>query len=107
MKKLFWLAMVALAWIYGSGFVSLSDAGSMKYLNKWEEYSLRGDADSICALLHEELEFSIDDRTTPGRPLDMQGGKTELCDYYAAVVPAMKHVVSSMNVTRENVEVKR
>jgi hypothetical protein len=107
MKKLFWLAVIALAWIYGSGFVSLGDAGSMKYLNKWEEYSLRGDADSICALLHEELEFSIDDRTTPGRPLDMQGGKTELCDYYAAVVPAMKHVVSSMNVTRENVEVKR
>jgi hypothetical protein len=76
-------------------------------LNEWEQHSLNGDAERICDMMHEELTFSIDDRTTPGRPIDMQGGKAELCDYYATVVPAMKHIVSGMNVTREDVEVQR
>lgn len=107
MKKVFWIMTIALAWIYGSGFVSLGARGSMEYLNQWERYSLNGDADSICAMMHEELEFSIDDRSTPGRPLAMQGGKAELCEYYASVVPAMKHIVSNMNVTREDVEIER
>jgi hypothetical protein len=107
MKKIFWLGAIALLWIYGSAFMSLGDRGVISYLDTWERYSLEGDADGICKLMHDELEFSIDDRTTPGRPLDMQGGKAQLCDYYAQVVPAMKHIVSGMTVRREDVEVKR
>jgi hypothetical protein len=107
MKKILWIVTIALVWIYGSGFMSLGERGAMDYLNEWEEYSLNGDADAICQMMHEDLEFSIDDRSTPGQPLDMQGGKVELCNYYASVVPAMKHIVSGMNVTREDVEVKR
>jgi len=107
MKKLFWIAALALVWVYGSGFMSLGERGAMGYLNEWEQYSLNGDAESICGMMHEQMEFSIDDRTTPGQPIDMQGGKAELCDYYAKVVPAMKHIVSDMSVTREDVEVKR
>lgn len=107
MKKIFWIVAVALAWIYGSGYTSLGPRGAMSHLDEWEQLSLNGDADGICEMMHEELEFSIDDRTTPGRPLDMQGGKAELCDYYAQVVPAMKHIVSGMNVRRDDVEVKR
>lgn len=107
MRKLLWIAIVAIVGIYGSGYMSLGPRGAMDYLNEWEQHSLNGDAQKICDMMHEELEFSIDDRTTPGRPIDMQGGKAELCDYYATVVPAMKHIVSGMNVTREDVEVKR
>ncbi|GFE81235.1 hypothetical protein GCM10011487_32350 [Steroidobacter agaridevorans] len=107
MKKLFWVVTIALAWIYGSGFMSLGPRGAMNYLDEWEQLSLNGDADGICEMMHEDLEFSIDDRTTPGRPLDMEGGKEDLCDYYAQVVPAMKLVVSGMNVRRDDVEVSR
>lgn len=107
MRKLLWIVIIAVVWIYGSGFMSLGPRGAMDYLNKWEQHSLNGDAERICDMMHEELQFSIDDRTTPGRPIDMQGGKAELCDYYATVVPAMKHIVSGMNVTREDVEVQR
>ena len=107
MKKIFWTVALALAWSYGSGFMSLGPRGAMSYLDEWEQLSLNGDADGICEMMHEDLEFSIDDRSMPGQPLDMEGGKAELCDYYAQVVPAMKFVVNGMSVRRDDVEVSR
>ena len=107
MKKLLWAAALALGWIYGSGFLSLGESGSLKFLNEWEQSSLSGDADALCAMLHDDLEFSIDDRSTPGQPLELAGGKAELCDYYSKVVPAMKHIVTGMNVTRNDMSVQR
>jgi hypothetical protein len=107
MKKLFWIAVAALCWIYGSGFMSLGESGAVKYLNKWEELSLNGDAGALCEMMHEDLEFTIDDRSTPGQPLNLAGGKAELCDYFSQVVPAMKHIVSGMNVTRNDMTVQR
>jgi len=107
MKKLVWIVMLGLLWIYGAGYFSLSERGAMRYLDSWERHSLDGDAAGICELMHDDLTFSIDDRSTPGHPIDMSGGKAELCDYYSQVVPAMKHIVSGMQVTREDVDVKR
>ena len=56
--------------------------------------------------MHEELAVALDYRSM-ARPMRMEGGKGEFCEYTKEPVPALKAVLSSMNVTRENIEVKR
>jgi len=56
--------------------------------------------------MHEELAVALDYRSM-GRPMRTEGGKGEFCEYTKEPVPALKAVLSSMNVTRENIEVKR
>ena len=107
MKKLFWLLVLALIWVYGSGFVSLGESGAIRFLNNWEQLSMDGDADAVCDLMHDDLEVSMDDRSSGGRPVRFEGGKKEFCEYSQQAIPALKLLLSSMQVTREDIEVKR
>lgn len=106
MKKLFWLLAIVLIGVYGSGYAGLGEGGAIRFLNRWEELSVDGDAEAVCDLMHEDLQVSLDDRSG-GRPVQLQGGKEEFCAYARQAISAMKLVMSSMNVTRENIEVKR
>jgi hypothetical protein len=105
MKKVFWLAAIALLFVYGSGFTTFSVGGVMRYLNEYEQMSMDGNGQDACDRLHEDLEVSIDDYST-GRRMHMEGGKAEFCEYIKETAPAFKLVLSSMNVVREDVEVK-
>ena len=106
MKKILWIAVLALAYIYISGYYSLSETGVNRFLNEMETASQQGDAQAICDMLADNLEVSIQDRSTRA-PVSLAGGKEKLCEVLEKTVPMQAQLTSSIQVTRDNLKVER
>ena len=106
MKKLLWIAVLALAYIYISGYYSLSEAGVNRFLNAMETASQQGAAQAVCDMLADNVEVSIQDRSTRA-PVDLAGGKAQFCDVLKKTVPMQAALVSSTQVTRGDLKVER
>jgi len=106
MRRILWLLALALVGIYGSGYFSHGEGGVNRFLAEVEELYMNGDADGLCALMHDEIEVNLEDNTAD-QPMRVKGGKEEFCAFTRKTAPAMKHVATSMNVTRDDFTVHR
>lgn len=105
MKKVVVLVLLAVVAVFVTGRVSLGESGAMRFVQQMEQHMNEGDADAVCAMLHDELEITILDSNLPGGALE--GGKDELCAQTHLVVKALRALPHTMNVTFEDVEVER
>lgn len=106
MKRILFLAVVALLGLYFTGRIKLGESGAVKYLAHSEALMNDGNADELCDLLHDDLELTLKDHTAKP-PKDLEGGKQELCDITHDAVTALGKIPHSMNVQWNDVEVKR
>jgi len=100
-SKLFWLTAFALAGVYVTGYLSLSESSANAFLNSWEKLSLDGNAHAQCELLTDDFEVSIKDHTTP-RDAHIEGGKEDFCAHIKTISAAMALLQPTTNVRREN-----
>jgi hypothetical protein len=106
-KKVFWLLVLALAGVYGTGAVKLSESSAHRFLDELETLSMQGRPDRYCALLHDDLTVSIRDHTAPELPRDFDGGKAEFCDYVSLAAKGMSIIRPETSVTRDDFTVTR
>ncbi len=106
MKRIITLALLALVSAYGIGLVTLGESGAMRFVTRMESHMSEGDADAVCAMLHDDLEVDIVDHSTEGGQ-DTNGGKAELCELTRVVVTALGKLPHDMNVRFDEVSVKR
>lgn len=106
MKKILWIAVLAAAYIYIAGYYSLSEAGANRFLNAMETASQKGDAQAICDMLADNVEVSIQDRSTRA-PVSMNGGKEQLCEMLKKTMPMQATLVASTQVRRDDLKVER
>jgi ketosteroid isomerase-like protein len=106
LKKLVWLTVMVIAWVYGSGYFAFTGSNVNGFLNQWEAATAKGDAEAICQTLADDMTFSMHDESSE-RPFDMEGNKEDFCAYLEKALPMMSKVVSSMQLTREDLIVKR
>lgn len=106
MKKIIWLAILAVVGVYGTGAVMLSEMGANRFLDELESLSLRGQSEEYCALLHDDLEVSLQDETGDP-PATIEGGKQELCDYVTTAGRTMSLLGVSTQLTRDDFTVER
>jgi hypothetical protein len=106
MRKLFTLLAVVAAGIYASSYLLLNESGVTALLQQLETLSAQGDADGVCALFDEDLVVALDDRT-PESPMQLHGGKPELCAYLAQVLPLQQKFVASTQIKRDHFAITR
>jgi len=108
MKKILLIVALVLGGIYGTGYVSLSEGGANRFLNKMEALTMEGDAKRICDLFADDLQVKLNDHTAGGgKRGKFSGGKQEFCDYYKLTAPAMSMLQASTTVQRQDFVVKR
>jgi len=106
MKKIVMLLLLALAGIYGTAAVNLSESGSNRFLNELEDLSLSGQGKEYCERLHEELKVSIEDRSAEP-PAVFDGGRDEFCGYVSEAANGMGLLGAGTHVTRDEFTVTR
>jgi hypothetical protein len=106
MKKIFWIAVLVLAYVYVSGYYSLSEAGVVRFLGNMEEASMKGDAQAVCDMLADEVQVSLSDQSSR-EPVNLQGGKEQLCELLRKTLPLQAALISSSSVRRDDLTVKR
>ena len=106
MKKLLWIAVLALAYIYVSGYYSLSEAGVNRFLDEMETQSQQGNADAVCAMFADNVEVSLQDRSTRA-PVNVTGGREQLCAMLKKMLPMQAALISSTQVRRDDLKVER
>ena len=107
MQKIFWLLVLTVVAVYGTGAVTLSESGANRFLNELETLSMHGESAAYCALLHEDLVVSVRDHTAPQEPRDFTGGKAEFCDYVSTAAKGMSIIRPETSVTRDDFTVTR
>jgi hypothetical protein len=106
-KKIFWLLVLTVVAVYGTGAVTLSESGANRFLNELETLSMHGESAAYCALLHEDLVVSVRDHTAPQEPRDFTGGKAEFCDYVSTAAKGMSIIRPETSVIRDDFTVTR
>jgi hypothetical protein len=106
-KKIFWLLFAGIAGVYGVGAVKLSESGANQFINELETLSLRGESALYCARLHDDLTVSINDRTAPEQPREIEGGKAEFCEYVSEAAKGMSIIRPETHLTRDDFTVTR
>jgi hypothetical protein len=106
-KKILVLAALAVLIVYGAGAVLLSERATNRFLDDLELLSLRGHMPEFCARLHDDLEVRIEDRTSPGFPRDLAGGKREYCDFVTYAMKGVDIIGLETAVTRQHYSVER
>ena len=106
MGKLIGIAILVVAWIYGSGYFTFSESGVNDYLNNWFELTMQGDADGVCATAAKDMSFDIDDASM-GRHMQVSGGKDDFCDYVRKTTPVMARMTAGVHMTRDNIKIER
>ncbi len=106
MRKLFALLALVAAGAYGSGYLLLNENGVTALLQQMEALSAQGDADGVCALFDDNLVVALDDRT-PESPMQLHGGKAELCAYLSQVLPLQQKFVASTHINRDHFAMAR
>jgi hypothetical protein len=106
MSKLIFATVLALAGIYGTGYLSLSESSANSFLNDWETLTLDGDAHAQCDLLTEDFTVALKDHTTP-HDNSLNNNKEEFCAYIKTLTAAMSLLKPTTNVRREDFTVAR
>jgi hypothetical protein len=108
MKKVIVFALLAVIGVYLTGRVSLGESGAMRFVMEMDSLMNEGKADEVCAMFHDDLEFSIVDHTsTDGGSATVEGGKQDFCNTTRAQVAALQKVPHTMSVDFNDVTVKR
>lgn len=107
MKKILILAVLAASIVYGAGAVLLSERATNRFLDELEALSLQGHMPEFCARLHDDLEVRIEDRTSPGFPRDVAGGKREYCDFVTYAMKGLDIIGLETAVVRHDYSVDR
>ncbi len=106
MKKVVLMGLLILMWIYGSGYWAFTETNVNNLLDEWELASARGDAEAVCSTFADDMTFSMEEHA-PAETFNREGGKDELCAYLRKMVPALARAVSSRNLKRDDLTVKR
>jgi hypothetical protein len=106
MRKIVWLAILAVAGVYGTGYFSLGESGARSFLDQVESLTVNGKAEELCDLLTDDATFAMNDHTA-GRAGEASGNKQDLCELYQAIAPAMMLMRTQMQVERRGFTVKR
>lgn len=106
MKKIVMLVLLAVAAIYGYGFVTLSESAANRFLDELEALSMTGKGEKYCARLHDDLKVSIRDLSADP-PADFAGDRAEFCDYVTYAMKGIEILGVSEQVTREDFSVTR
>ena len=107
MKKILCLVVLVALFIYGTPAVTLSESSAARFLNTLETLSLTGKSAEYCARLDDHLVVSIRDRSAPGSPRDIDGGKKEFCDYVSMAAKGMSLIGPETHFIRDNFSVQR
>jgi hypothetical protein len=105
LKKLLWLAVIAVTYVIASGYYTLGEAGVNRFLDRMDEASIKGDAQTQCDLLADDIEVSVHDHSGPGAKT-VEGGKDKLCELVKKVSAVQALVPMSMTVRRDNLIVE-
>lgn len=107
MKRILFLAVLAVIAVFVTGSITLSEAGAMRFLMNMSTLTDQGKGEEVCDQLHDDLEFHLIDHTSPSTK-ELKGGKQELCSLIKASVAALSAVphdrhsnFTKVNVTRE------
>jgi len=106
MKKIVMLLLIALAGIYGTAAVNLSESGANRLLNELEHLSMSGHGKEYCEHLHEDLTVSIQDHTADP-PANFVGGRAEFCGFVSEAAKGMSLLRAGTHVTRDDFTVTR
>jgi len=106
MAKLFWVAVILLAGVYGWGYASLNESAAIHFLNDMETMTANGDAQGLCDLLTDDMQVSILDHTS-GKDQVTTGGKAVACEQIRSTAPAMALLKATIEVQREKLKVQR
>jgi hypothetical protein len=108
MKRALIFVLLVLAGVYLTGRLTLGEAGAMRFVMKMDSLMGEGKADEVCAMFHDDLEFSIADHTSKGAgETGFEGGKQDLCDKTHEQVDALSKVPHAMRVDFKDVAVTR
>jgi hypothetical protein len=106
MKKIFVLLIIAVIAVYGIGHFNLGERGAMRFMAQMESLMNEGDASTVCAMFHEDLEVDISDHS--GEALhQVSGGKKELCELTRATIAALQMLPHEMQVDYTEVNATR
>lgn len=107
MKKILSLAALAALLVYGAGAWMLSERATNSFLDELELLSLQGHMQEYCERLHGDLVVHIEDRTSPGSPRDLEGGKREYCEFVTYAMKGVDIIGLETQVTRHDYAVER
>ena len=108
MKKVIVLALLAVIGLYLKGRVSLGETGAMRFIMEMDSLMNEGKADEVCAMVHDDLEFSIVDHTSSGGGSStIEGGKQDFCQTTQEQVAALQKVPHTMRTEFNDVTVTR
>ncbi len=106
MKKIVALLLLAVAAIYGVAAFNLSESGANRFLDQLEHLTIAGKGEEYCALLHEDLEVSIEDRSA-NPPAIFDGNRDEFCGYVRDATKRTDLLGLGFQVTRDDFTVTR
>jgi hypothetical protein len=106
MKKIVGLLIIAVIAVYGIGRFNLGERGAIRFLSQMESLMNEGDASTICAMFHEDLEVEIADHS--GEALhQVNGGKKEMCELTRATIAGLQMLPHDMQVEYTDVNATR
>jgi len=108
MKKVIVFALLAAIGAFLWGRLSLGESGAMRFVAKMDSLMNEGRADEVCAMFHDDLEFSIVDHTASGGgSTTLEGNKQDFCETTQEQVAALQKVPHTMRVEFNDVTVTR
>ena len=106
MKKILLVVVLVVIAVYAQGAILFSESGANRFISELEDLSLQGNSEEFFGRLHEELEVSIDDRSSDP-PAEIEGGKQEFCAYVSEAAKGMDLLGVSTSLMRDDFTVRR
>jgi hypothetical protein len=106
MKKILFVALLALAGIYGTGYASLGESGVNGFLNNLMTLTADGNGHALCELLSDDIKVDLNDHTA-SRGGKFSGGKQEFCEYSKTAAAGVAVLKPSLHVERKDMKIKR
>jgi len=108
MKKVIVFALLAVTGVYLWGRLSLGESGAKRFVAEMDSLMNQGKAGEVCAMFHDDLEFSIVDHTAGGGgSTTLEGGKQDFCETTQEQVAALQKVPHTMHVEFNDLTVTR
>lgn len=104
MSKLMWAGVLGAAF-YGHGWYVFSEPAVMGWLQTQQRKELNAE-DGFCDSYTSDLRFSTRTETSQGLQ-DLEGGKTEMCEYVKDAAATLRATQSSVSIDTDLVSLER